>query len=332
MKTASCFLLGWLVLLQLVAGLPAESRPDVNCGDMIIEDTTLDQDLVCPPGTEWAIVIGASNVTLDLGGHTLSGHAPGVGVLATGREGLVIRNGTIEGFQEGVFVIESNRVTVEKLTVRNLDSSDPGQLVRGVAFDGSHNVVVRDMLFEFLVVAHKEAVDAYASDVTVSDIEVRGGGAGVGFSFAGACDPVNAPNTGKVINSRFSGIYAAGLYVACTTDLWIEGNDISTAPGVGVGIQAEAPFPGAVSGLTITGNLIHDTVLGIEFRGIVESTVAGNYAFDNEAWGIILRQSLGCLSPQPGWECFNSTANLVADNNSWGSGTDLYHHVWTLDK
>jgi len=327
MKTASCFLLGLLVLVQLVAGLPAEGMPDVNCGDMITEDTTFDQDLVCPPGTEWAIVIGASNVTLDLGGHTLSGHAPGIGVLATGREGLVIRNGTIEGFQDGVFVSESSRVTVEKLTVRNLESSDPGQLVRGVTLDESHNVVVRDMLFEFLVVAHKEAVDAYASDVTVSDIEVRGGGAGVGFSFAGACDPVNAPNIGKVTNSRFSGIYVAGLYVACTTDLWIEGNDISTAPGAGVGIQAEAPFPGAVSGLNITRNSIHDTILGIEFRGIVESTVAGNYAFDNEAWGIILRQSLGCLSPQPGWECFNSTANLIADNNSWGSGTDLYHHV-----
>ena len=330
MKTGSHFLLGLLLVVQFVAGLPAEGRPEVNCGDTITEDTTLDADLACPPGTESAIVIGASNITLDLGGHTLSGYAPGIGVLAIGYEGLVIRNGAIEGFQEGVFVIESNRVTVEKLAVRNLEISDPGQFIRGVTIDGSHNVVVRDMLFEFLVVAHKEAVDAYASDVAVSDIEVRGGGAGVGFSFAGACDPVNAPNTGTVTNSRFSDVYGAGFFVACGSNVRIEGNDISTTPGAGVGIQGDAPFPGAVTGLTITNNSIHDTLIGIEFRGIVESTIANNDIFDNGYWGIAMRQSLGCLDPQPGWECFTSTANLIADNNTWGSGIDLYHYEDSL--
>jgi Right handed beta helix region len=329
-KTGSGFLLGLLVLVQLMAGLPAEGRPEVNCGDMITEDTTLDQNLACPPGTESAIAIGASNITLDLGGHTLSGHAPGIGVLAIGHEGLVIRNGIIEGFQDGVFVIESHLVTVEKLTVRNLESSDPGQFVRGVTIDGSQNVVVRDMLFEFLVVAHKEAVDAYASDMAVSDIEVRGGGAGVGFSFAGVCDPVNAPNTGTVTNSRFSDVYGAGFYVACGSNVRIEGNNISTTPGAGVGIQGDAPFPGAVTGLTISNNSIHDTMIGIEFRGIVESTIASNYVFNNGYWGIAMRQSLGCIEPQPGWECFTSTANSIADNNTWGNGMDLYHYEGSL--
>ena len=65
------------MLVPLVAGSPAMGRPEVNCGDTITEDTTLDQDLACPPGTGSAIVIGASNITLDLGGHTLSGYAPG---------------------------------------------------------------------------------------------------------------------------------------------------------------------------------------------------------------------------------------------------------------
>jgi len=326
MKAGNRVFLGLLMLVQFVVGFPAEARPKVNCGDIITEDTTLDQDLVCPPGTGWAIIIGASNITLDLGGHTISGHTPGVGVLATSREGLVIRNGAIEGFQDGVFLIESDWATVEKLAIRNLVTSDPGQLVRGVAIDGSHHVVVRDMLFEFLVVAHKEGVDAYASNVAVSDIEVRGGGAGVGFSFAGTCDPLGAPNSGTVTNSRFSDIYIAGLYVACGSDIRIEGNNISTAPGVGVGIQAEAPFPDAVTGLTIASNSIHDTMIGVEFRGIVESTIANNDIFDNGIWGIAVRQSLGCIDPQPGWECFNSTDNLMADNNTWGNVIDLYHH------
>ena len=330
MKAGNRFFLGLLILIPFVASFPADNRPAISCGETITENTTLNANLACPPGTESAIVIGASNITLDLGGYTLSGHTPGIGVLAIGRDGLVIRNGAIDGFQDGVFVIESQRVTVEKLTVRNLESSDPGQLVRGVAIDGSHNVVVRDMLFEFLIVAHKEGVDAYASDVAVSDIEVRGGGAGASFSYAGACDPLNAPNTGTVTNSQFSDIYVAGLYVACGSDIRIEGNNISTTPGAGVGIQAEAPFPGAVTGLTITNNAIHDTMIGVEFRGIVESTIANNTLFDDGYWGIAVRQSLGCISPQPGWDCFMSTANLIADNNTWGSDTDLYHYVDSL--
>jgi hypothetical protein len=330
MKAGGRFLLGLLMLVQLVAGLPAEGRPEVNCGDTITEDTTLDQDLACPLGTESAIAIGASNITLDLGGHTLSGHAPGIGVLSVGYDGIIIRNGTIDGFNDGVFVIDAQGVTVEKLMVRNLEISDPDHFIAGVKFQDSQDAVVRDVLFEFLVVAHKGAVDVYSSEVTVHDIEVRGGGAGVGFSFAGACDPVNAPNTGTVTNSRFSDIYVAGFFVACTSNLRIEGNDISTAPGVGVGIQGDAPFPGAVTGLTITGNSIHDTMIGIEFRGILESTIAHNDVFDNGYWGIAMRQSLGCLSPQPGWECFTSTANLIADNNTWGNGTDLYHYEDSL--
>lgn len=330
MKAGNGFFLGLLILVQLVVGFPADSRPAISCGDVITENTTLDADLACPPGTEWAINIGASNITLDLGGHTISGHAPGVGVLATDREGIAIRNGAIEGFQDGVFVIESDRVTVEKLAIRNLVISDPDHFIAGVHIGSSHHVVVRDMLFEFLVVAHKEAVDLYSSDAAVSDIEVRGGGVGVNFSFAEACDPLNAPNTGTVTNSRFSDVSIAGFWVACGSNVRIEGNNISTAPGVGVGIQGDAPFPGAVTGLTITGNSIHDTVNGIEFRGIVESTIANNTVFDNGGWAIAMRQSLGCIIPLPGWQCFTSTANLIADNNTWGSGTDLYHYEDSL--
>ena len=83
---------------------------------------------------------------------------------------------------------------------------------------------------------------------------------------------------------------------------------------------------GAVTGLTIKENVIHDTFLGIEFRGISQSSILNNYVFDNEGWGIAMRQSLGCLAPQPGWECFYSTANLIADNQTWGNLTDLYHY------
>ncbi len=305
--------------------------PNISCGQTITEDTILDADLACPPDTEYAIVIGASNITLDLGGHVISGHAPGTGVFSIGHEGITIRNGTIEGFNAGVFIIETRLVTMENLTVRNLDISDPNHFIFGIQILGSQNVVVRDSLFEFLTVPHKSAVEIFDSYVDVSNIEVLSGGAGVGFSFAGGvCDPVNSPSNGTVRNSRFSDIYVAGIWIACSSSALIEGNDFSGCPVCLLGIQGDSPFEGAVTHLAIKDNNIHGTKIGIEFRGILNSNISNNRVYDNQIWGIAMRQSMGCLAPEPGWECFYSTANVIADNKTWGNGMDLYHYEESL--
>ena len=327
MKAMIWFVLSFIVAIQIAAGLPGEARTEIACGQIITEDTTLQADLACPPGTESAIIIGASNITLDLGGHTVSGDTPGNGVFAIDQAGIIIRNGIIDGFNYGVFVINTSQVTMENLTVRNLDVSDPSQFIFGIHILSSQNILVRDSLFEFLSVPHKEAVEIFDSNVDVNSIEVRGGGAGVSFSFAGGvCDPVNSPSNGTVHNSRFDNIYIAGIWISCSSNALIEGNHFSPAPGTGIGIQGDAPFLGAVTGLTIKDNFIHDTMMGIEFRGISESTILNNAIFDNQIWGIAVRQSLGCLTPEPGWECFYSTANVIADNETWGNGADLYHY------
>jgi nitrous oxidase accessory protein NosD len=299
----------------------------VVCGETITEDTRLGADLVCPQGSPPAITIGAPNITLDLGGHTITGYPPATGVFAHNIEGLLIRNGTIDGFQDGIFIIGTRRVSMENLTVKNQSVFDPDHQISGIHIDGSHDVVVKRVLFEFPSVAHKEAVVIYESEVSVRDIEVRGGGAGVNFSFAQTCDPLQGPSNGEVVNSKFSEIYVAGILVACSSDARLADNDISTAPGVGVGIQGDAPFSGAVTGLTVEGNSIHDTEFGIEFRGIIESTVSNNLVRNNAGWGISMRQSLGCIASTPGWECFYSTSNVITDNQATGNGwTDLYHH------
>ena len=43
-----------------------------------------------------------------------------------------------------------------------------------------------------------------------------------------------------------------------------------------------------------------------------------------------MRQSLGCLTPEPGWECFYTTNNAITDNETWGNVPDLYHYEESL--
>ena len=110
----------------------------VQCGDVITHDTRLDSDLLDCPGD--GLLIGASNVTLDLGGHTIDGigstfsHRPfgvvadierlielGWGPLPANLSGVTVENGSIREFSYGVAL-----EVVDDSTIRRLALSDNG--------------------------------------------------------------------------------------------------------------------------------------------------------------------------------------------------------------
>ena len=78
----------------------------------------LNKDLVYSPLTGTAISINSSNVILDFGGHVLTGsrtffspsQATGVALATNNQpiENVTIRNGTISGFQRGIFLAGVN--------------------------------------------------------------------------------------------------------------------------------------------------------------------------------------------------------------------------------
>jgi parallel beta-helix repeat protein len=112
----------------LTALVPAVAHAVVlPCGAAITTSVTLTADMNCP-GT--AIRMNASNIVLDLGGHTISGvngvdpnRFTGVAI-APGRSGDTVRNGTIRGFDFGVTIPnDSNGDVVTALT---LDSNGLG--------------------------------------------------------------------------------------------------------------------------------------------------------------------------------------------------------------
>lgn len=294
-----------------------------SCNQTVTTDAILADDLVCDTGVfeSVAVEIGASNITLDLGGHVISGHPLGIGVRAMNVEGVTIMNGSIQDFLVGMDVVFSSVATVKDLKISNLVEDDPEEFLPGLRITQSQNVALRDSFFEFLPVAHKEAVVVANSDVTIDNIEVKD--ASVGVNYGGGCNQELPRSSGSVINSRFVGVTIGGVLVQCTSDAWIADNEFDRNE---VGVSAYGPDSGAITGVTVEGNSIHDGYNGVFFMGINGSSILDNVILDNVWRGISLESNMDCLY-ETGPECFYSTGNTVTDNVATGNFLDLHHRV-----
>lgn len=116
----------------------------VACGQVITQSTTLDADVGPCPGH--GVIIGADNITLDLGGHTVFGATAATsdssGIHVGVRNRVVIRNGTVRGFGNGVALLYGGSAhTVERLVV--LDNRCDGILLVGSYFSTVRSNEVR---------------------------------------------------------------------------------------------------------------------------------------------------------------------------------------------
>jgi parallel beta-helix repeat protein len=107
-----------VLAIALPGGVTAHAQDTISCGDTITVSTTLTQDLFCGPGD--GLVIGADDVVLDLGGHTITGPgAYGVGaeagVRVARKSGVTVTKGSITGYAEAVVLDQSTDAVVSKL-------------------------------------------------------------------------------------------------------------------------------------------------------------------------------------------------------------------------
>ena len=98
----------------------------VSCGDVVTADVLVENDLAgCP---ENGLVIAASDVAVDLNGHTVSGTGAGTGILVAAPEGeaignVEITNGAVRGFDTGVGFEGDRRGAIRGVRVHALTIS-----------------------------------------------------------------------------------------------------------------------------------------------------------------------------------------------------------------
>ena len=129
-----------LGLFVAVSGADAATAPPVTCGATLTTSTTLSADLVHCPGT--ALVIGADGITVNLGGHTISGtNADGSeGIASDGHANVRIVGGRITDFRiNGVGIRGGSGNLVRGVTVRRIgDGGAEGEPVSaGIAISRS---------------------------------------------------------------------------------------------------------------------------------------------------------------------------------------------------
>lgn len=253
-----------------LAAAPANAAHPLSCGDTIVADTVLTADLVCDGSTD-GLVIGADGITLDLKGHTISGP----GAYATGLAGIrvaqhvdvIVTRGTVTGWQSGVVLDQSQRVTVSKIVALSNDlgvnlAGGRGHVVKqstilqngrdGVRLGGSHENLIT-----------QNAVDGNTWGITVAN----------GSSS-------NTVSRNDVTDSQLNGI-AAFDGAAGTT---VSQNTVSASGGIGVHIQPDT------SGTLLLQNKSSGN--GGDGFSVWNATVTKNTAIGNAGHGIVATASV----------------------------------------
>src|SRR5438105_6658925 len=111
------------------APTPTQSYPsrEGTCAMRVSESFMLANDLTC---TGDGMVVVSDNITVDLGGHTLTGPGMGpqtwplpqldsVGVRVAGRSGITIRNGKTVAFSTGIYFVDTTASTIDNVTTQH---------------------------------------------------------------------------------------------------------------------------------------------------------------------------------------------------------------------
>lgn len=281
-----------------------------GCGQVVKKSKTLTRDI--GPCLDAGLVIGADDITVDLGGHHLVGTGPTAsrthaGILLQGHQGVTITNGDISGFNTGVLVKSANNNTITNLHVHdNIGPDSPrpalgdGIAVYHASFNQiTANTVTHNGPHDGIGVAGLDSTGNLITGnaVTHSVGSTLDGTGGEGIVVSAVNEP-NDPRRGQPITANdvtYNTVLdnaATGILSVSNTAAHFEHNDVE-----GNGVGGTAPDR---NGIEIT----FDVVGGAS--GATKDTVHANKSFDNGDDGVLVR----------------SGANVIAGNHTTGNNAN----------
>lgn len=310
---------------------PIAAHASVACGQTITSSMTLDHHLNCPASN--GIFVGASNVVLDLGGHSISGPAPtgttGVGlrgvIVLQNRTGVTVRNGIIRGFDAGVDVQPgANSATVSGLI---LDGNGGGVRVNTGALSNrlAGNTIINTTRFSGMQVG---------GNGHVLENNTFHNGAGAGIFLSGNNNVIRA---NKLIDMGQNGITInafpsnPGPFV----DNQIVDNQVTGASRLSnssVSINLNNGSGTLISGNTVNGRRVTP---GVFVFNSANTVVSANTLTNNASTGVLVRgTSTGTqvIGNQSSSNTFSGitiengpTGTVVADNTVARNGGNGIH-------
>lgn len=278
----------------------------IKCGSLITASTTLTASI--GPCAKGGLVIGADNVTLDLGGFAVTGRpnrtGDGAGIRLSGRTGVTVKNGRVSDFDAGVAIAAGSANTISHLLIRdNIGTTKRGDFGDGISIS-----------------------DSKANNIVANEVIHNGPFDGIGLVGTSSANLVedNLVSENNVPQTADDGIRLEG---PGATDNMVRANTVS-----GSTLDGIAVFSNQVTGAQNDGNIIEDntvTANGFGFLGArpgdgirtflrADSTVVrNNMVTDNAGSGILI--SNGSLSN----EIITNTATANARQAAAGSSFDL---------
>lgn len=292
-------LTGAASLLMLGISTGTAAAQPLACGDVVVEDTTLEGDL--GPCSGHGLIVRADNITLDLGGHTVSadnGPEERVGIRLGGVRGVTVRNGTVTGFDAGVDLQNSSGNRVEEIAARDNvnDLEEPFPFTPGTS-------PPQEQLPQLLCDYGDGITTTNSDNNVIRNNRVVGNGPYAGISLLEDSDS-NVIRDNVVANNNVP-------------------NQTTSFTGEEVNGLCGATLPGA-PGMQ-RGRPVQDIGIRIEGTGADANRVVNNHV-DNSALVGISIHSYVC-NPLPGEPRANQQPNLhnlIRGNNVVGTGAETH--------
>ncbi|HLX32243.1 MAG TPA: right-handed parallel beta-helix repeat-containing protein [Gaiellaceae bacterium] len=297
-----------VVAVLMVAG-PAYATSNWSCGeDFATSPAPLDNNLDCSGYGDDALVVTGNNVTLDLGGHTVTGTSDYDVVDSNGYTNTTVQNGTLAvgaggtatvgvGVNLGISVW--NTATIANVTIEGGAYGVDAYYIDALTVEGS-------------TISGSTDYGVYASgnNVTIEDstIAPATGGAEAIKATHGLGDMIS----GNTITGNFDGSDAIdgeiGIHLYKDTGALVQDNTVSSMGEWGF-------YESWSSGTRLSDNTFDSNYYGVEFYGGIgpnsSNVISGNFIKNSYYEGVYDLQS-----------DLNSYVGNVATNNGIECGTN----------